>query len=45
MTGGGEDWINAPWDMFMGWILMGLGILGAGGFCADGGSQIDGGWG
>lgn len=46
MHGGGEEWVTAPWDWITGLILLGLAVLGARGFAADGGQEADGGgWG
>lgn len=41
MEGGGEDFIDNPWDFLLFYILMGLALLGAGKVVIAVGSQID----
>lgn len=45
MHGGGEDWIDAPWDFITFYIMMGLALIGAGGVMIADGGQIDAGYG
>lgn len=45
MTGGGEDWVDAPWDFLTFYIMMGLAMIGAGKTVILDGGQIDGGYG